>query len=53
MYFLRRIIFMVPLLLLISLLAFMLMHLAPGGPFEKERATSEAIRRNIGSIYVE
>lgn len=38
MYFLKRIAFMVPLLLVISFLAFVLVRLAPGGPFDKDRA---------------
>jgi len=37
MYFLRRILFAIPLLLVISALAFVLVHLAPGGPFDTER----------------
>jgi len=37
MYFIRRIIFAVPLLIVISALAFGLVHLAPGGPFDRER----------------
>jgi oligopeptide transport system permease protein len=37
MYFLKRLAFSVPLLLVISALAFMLVHLAPGGPFDRER----------------
>jgi ABC-type microcin C transport system permease subunit YejB len=31
MYFLRRMLFAIPLLLVISALAFVLVHLAPGG----------------------
>jgi oligopeptide transport system permease protein len=38
MYFLKRLAFMIPLMLLISFFAFALLHLAPGGPFDKERA---------------
>jgi oligopeptide transport system permease protein len=38
MYFIKRILFLVPLLLLISFLAFMLVHAMPGGPFDRERA---------------
>ena len=38
LYFLKRLGFTVPLMLLISFLAFELMHVAPGGPFDKERA---------------
>jgi oligopeptide transport system permease protein len=38
MYFLKRLLFAIPLLLVISALAFALVHLAPGGPFDRERA---------------
>ncbi|MFZ1072687.1 MAG: ABC transporter permease [Verrucomicrobiia bacterium] len=52
MYFLRRIIFAVPLLLVISMLAFVLVHLAPGGPFDRERApASPEIERNLKAAY--
>ena len=37
MYFLKRLAFLVPLLFVISLLAFVLMRLAPGSPFDKDR----------------
>jgi oligopeptide transport system permease protein len=51
-YFLRRILFAVPLLLVISALAFMLVRLAPGGPFDRERApASPEIERNIRAKY--
>lgn len=43
---------MVPLLLVISMLAFLLIHIAPGGPFDKERApASPEIKRNIEAKY--
>ena len=42
MYFLRRILFFVPLLLVISMLSFGLLRLAPGGPFDRERAPASA-----------
>ncbi len=38
MYFLKRLALMIPLMLVISFFAFGLLHLAPGGPFDKERA---------------
>jgi oligopeptide transport system permease protein len=52
MYFLKRAAFIPPLMLLISLLAFCLVRLAPGGPFDKERtiATPE-IERNLKAKY--
>ena len=52
MYFLRRLVLTVPLLLLISLLAFGLLRLAPGGPFDRERkAASPEIERNLARKY--
>jgi oligopeptide transport system permease protein len=52
MYFVRRILFAVPLLLVISALAFALVHLAPGGPFDRERApASPEIERQLKAKY--
>ena len=52
MYFAKRLAAMVPLLLVISMLAFLLIHVAPGGPFDKERApASPEIKRNIEAKY--
>ena len=52
MYFLKRIIFAMPLLLVISALAFTLVHLTPGGPFDRERApASPEIERNIRAAF--
>ncbi len=52
MYFLRRLIFAIPLVLVISALAFFLVHIAPGGPFDRERApASPEIARNLLREY--
>jgi oligopeptide transport system permease protein len=52
MYFLKRIGFVIPLLIFISALAFALVHLAPGGPFDRERApVSPEITRNLEAAY--
>ena len=52
MHFVRRILFAMPLLLVISALAFFLVHLAPGGPFDNERQpASPEIERNIRAKY--
>lgn len=52
MYFLRRLLLIVPLLLIISALAFGLLHLAPGGPFDRERVpASPEIERNLARAY--
>lgn len=52
MYFLRRILSLVPLLLVISFLAFALVRLTPGSPFDRERKpASPEIERAIQSKY--
>src|SRR5450631_1133120 len=52
MYFLKRLVFAIPLLLVISALAFVLVRLAPGGPFDRERApASPEIKRNLEAKY--
>ena len=52
MYFLKRLIFAIPLLLVISALAFWLVRIAPGGPFDRERApASPEIERNLEAKY--
>src|SRR5271154_5441075 len=55
MYFIRRILFVVPLLLLISFLAFGLVHLMPGGPFDRERrpASPEIERRLLAKYHLD
>jgi len=51
-YFLKRIFFMVPLLLVISFLAFALVRAVPGGPFDRERKpASPEIERNLRAKY--
>ena len=52
MYFLRRLLYAIPLLVLISALAFVLVKIAPGGPFDRERApASPEIERNLQAAY--
>ena len=52
MYFVKRLLFAVPLLLVISALAFGLVRLAPGGPFDRERApASPEIKRALEAKY--
>ena len=52
MYFLRRMLFAIPLLLVISALAFFLLRLAPGSPFDSERKPASAeIERNLKAKY--
>src|SRR5436190_20202040 len=52
MYFVRRAAFLLPLMLVISLVSFLLVRLAPGGPFDRERAAaSEEIDRALKAKY--
>src|SRR5829696_3703958 len=52
MYFLKRLVGIVPLLMIISFLAFLLVRVAPGGPFDKDRApASPEIKRNLEASY--
>ena len=52
MHFLKRLLWTIPLLLIISLLAFLLVHAAPGGPFDRERApASPEIQRQIEAKF--
>src|SRR3989475_6012932 len=52
MYFLKRLLFLLPLLLLISFLAFLLVRVAPGGPFDRERRpASPEIERALKAKY--
>ncbi|MBC8002052.1 MAG: ABC transporter permease [Opitutaceae bacterium] len=51
MYFVKRFLLMAPLLLFISLAAFVLVRIAPGGPFDRERKATPEIERNIREKY--
>ena len=52
MYFVKRLLLLIPLLLVISFLAFVLVRLAPGGPFDRERKpASPEIERQIQAKY--
>jgi oligopeptide transport system permease protein len=55
MYFIKRILFLVPLLLLISFLAFVLVHAMPGGPFDRERvpASPEIEHRLLAKYHLD
>lgn len=50
-YVLRRLLGAIPTLLLVVALAFLLVRLAPGGPFDDERALPPEVERNIREAY--
>jgi oligopeptide transport system permease protein len=52
MYLLKRLLTTIPLLIVISLVAFLLVRLAPGGPFDRERAAaSPEIKKRLEAKY--
>lgn len=52
MHLIRRIVFLVPLMLAITFIAFVLVRVAPGGPFDRERTpASPEIERNLRAKY--
>jgi oligopeptide transport system permease protein len=50
-YTLRRLLGAVPTLFLVIVLAFLLVHAAPGGPFDDQRALPPEIELNIAAAY--
>jgi oligopeptide transport system permease protein len=50
-YTLRRLLATVPTLLAVITAAYFLLHAAPGGPFDSERAVSEAVLANLNAKY--
>ena len=50
-YTLLRIVGAIPTLLLVIALAFMMVHAAPGGPFDNERVVSAEVEANIAARY--
>ena len=52
MHYLKRLLGMIPLLIIISFLAFVLVRLAPGGPFDKERIpASPEVEKQLKAKY--
>jgi oligopeptide transport system permease protein len=50
-YAIRRIVFLVPTLLVIITLSFLIIRLAPGGPFDEEQTLPPAIKANLDAAY--
>jgi oligopeptide transport system permease protein len=50
-YILRRMLWLIPALFLISLITFGLMHLTPGGPYDLDRPVPPAMRENLQHKY--
>ena len=50
-FIIRRILWLVPVLLFVSLITFTLMHLTPGGPWDKEKPVSAQVTANLNARY--
>ena len=50
-YIIKRLVGMIPTLFIIVTLSFFIVRIAPGGPFDGERALPEAVKRNIEAKY--
>ena len=50
-FILRRLAQALPVLLLVSLITFVMIHSAPGGPFDQERSVSPEVLKNLNAFY--
>jgi len=50
-FILRRILWLVPVLLFVSLITFTLMHATPGGPWDKDKPVSAQVQANLNARY--
>ncbi|MDP2726460.1 MAG: ABC transporter permease [Dehalococcoidia bacterium] len=50
-YLIRRILWIIPVLLVVSFITFSLMHLVPGGPWDREKNLAPAIVQNLNRKY--
>jgi ABC-type dipeptide/oligopeptide/nickel transport system permease component len=50
-YIIRRLLYLVVVLLVVSAITFGLMHAVPGGPFDREKALPEEIMANLNKRY--
>ena len=50
-FIVRRVLWLVPVLLFVSLITFTLMHLTPGGPWDKDKPVSAQVVANLNARY--
>ena len=50
-FIIRRLLYMVVVLIIVSLITFGLMHAVPGGPFDREKALPENVIENLNARY--
>ncbi|MCD6135900.1 ABC transporter permease [Candidatus Bipolaricaulota bacterium] len=50
-FIVRRILWLIPVIFVVSVITFVLMHAVPGGPFDAEKALPQAIIDNLNAKY--
>ena len=50
-YVIRRLLWMIPVLIFISLITFLLMHSVPGGPWDRDKQLAPAVIENLNRRY--
>jgi ABC-type dipeptide/oligopeptide/nickel transport system permease component len=50
-YIIRRLLFMIPVLLFISIITFAMLHAVPGGPFSREKPLPPEVLANLEKFY--
>jgi len=50
-YIIRRVLWMIPVLLFVSIITFTLMHITPGGPWDKDKAVAPQVIANLNAKY--
>ena len=50
-YILRRVLWLIPVVFVVSAITFALMHAVPGGPWSNERAVSPGVQAKINKQY--
>jgi oligopeptide transport system permease protein len=50
-FIVKRLLSLIPVILVVSLATFMLMHAVPGGPFDREKALPQAVIDNLNAKY--
>jgi oligopeptide transport system permease protein len=50
-FIVRRVLWLIPVLLFVSLITFTLMHLTPGGPWDKDKAVAPQVVANLNAKY--
>jgi oligopeptide transport system permease protein len=50
-FIIRRILWLIPVLLFVSLITFTLMHITPGGPWDNEKAVAPQVIANLNARY--